>query len=566
MLRLFRSACAAIVVLGSCIALIAAPATVSSASAAPAVRHSGSVRVSCDLKLKKQSSAGHFDVYACDKTGAALVSHVATELEALWPKMTKAEPNGMGPPEGWAGGKGKPLDVLLVPPSTNACVNATSCTPPYNIGTNLGEESGAKLLLINERPDSTLDLDAVLCHEFFHALEDTLAPGGAAGTWFGEASATWAETVYVPAAKDAAGFFQDFQKQETSLNSTAGNHEYGAFLWLLWLTQEVGHDATGAAGRQAVFQLWKDLKGATTGAAVDAVINKHYPWDTWFPKFAFEDLNLVSFKPDVTPYLFDEAYPFVPLAAPQPLIKKPLQPGTDDNIAVHMPPLSSLSMFMVPIGSTVKHIYLDFTTLPDGADAWVIAKINGKTQVIDSTGAAQEFCRDEPDGNVTNLAVVITDHDPEAIVQGSFEVATDANCAKPIPCASLLTSSDMPYHVFQESALPLDEFGIKGDVCEFLGLDSQDNPLVTADGAFPMPSLKVAQQGMAIDQKRFNLKPVKGVGNQALTGCLGEGSSGCEIMGTIVRQGAVLAVVDTNTSQVNTVALAKEIVAKIKAG
>jgi hypothetical protein len=536
--------------------------------------HRPAVRVTCDLKEKKLSSAGHFRIFACDKAGANLVDQTATELEALWPKMTVKQPDGMGPPFGWTDGhKGEPLVIYLVPPSTNACVDATSCSDPFNVEDNFGETSPMAVdnkpnfvILINERMPSG-SFDATLCHEFFHTLEDTVAPGDAAGSWLGEASATWAETIYVPKSTDAALFFPSFQKQETSLNSTAGNHQYGAFVWLLWVTQDIADDPTGDLGVNAVFGLWQEIgkAHAKTGAEVDAVINRLYPWTRDFARFALEDLNEQRFKPDVTPYLFHDAYQAVSDSFPPQRQKTvPVGSGTSD-FAVNLPPLSSWSVNFKPIASGIKDVYLDFTDLSKNAEAYVLAKIDNKYQVFDDTGNDQNFCLDDPKENVTEFTVVIVNHSPgESVRNGNYTLDAASKCATPVPCQKLLHSSDIPYDVLSAIVVPLDDFGIDLKVCEFLGEDSQTNPLVTGGLAAGMPSVTIAKQGMKDDRRQFpQLTPVQHLGDDALTGCATQTS--CEIVITIARVKQVLVIADTNTSEVNTIALVRKMIARLPA-
>ena len=574
--RLLRAASAFVAATAAAVGTSIPLASASASAATAIVRHVNrpAVRVTCDLKERKLSSAGHFRIYACDKAGDNLVDHAATELEALWPKMTVKQPDGMGPPEGWANGnKGEPLLVYLMPPSTNACLDATSCSDPVNLGTDFGQESpttfGGKpdfILLFNEKMPSG-SLDATLCHEFFHSLEDTVAPGDAAGSWLGEASATWAETIYVPKSSDAAAFFPSFQQQKTSLNSTANTHQYGAFVWLLWVTQDIADDPTGDLGVNAVFGLWQEIgkAHAKTGAEVDAVINRLYPWKRDFARFALEDLNEQRFKPDVTPYLFHDAYQAVSDSfPPRPLKTVPVVSGPSD-FPVDLPPLSSWSRNFSPIAPGIKDVYFDFTNLSKNAEAYVLAKIDNKYQVFDDTGNDQNFCLDDPKENATEFTVVIVNHSPgESVSNGNYTLDAASKCATPVPCQKLLHSSDMPYDVLSAIVVPLDDFGIALKVCEFLGEDSQTNPLVTAGLAAGMPSVTIAKQGMKDDRRLFpQLTPVQHLGDEALTGCATQTS--CSIVITIARVKQVLVIADTNTSEVNTIALVRTMIARLPA-
>jgi hypothetical protein len=120
----------------------------------------------------------------------------------------------------------------------------------------------------------------------------------------------------------------------------------------------------------------------------------------------------------------------------------------------------------------------------------------------------------------------------------------------------------VPYNVLSSIVVPLDDFGINLGVCEFIGEDSQNNPLVTAGLAVGMPSVAIAKNGMKDDRRQFpQLKPVKGLGDEALTGCAT--ATSCSIVITIARVKQVLVIADTNTSMVDTVALVRKMIARL---
>jgi hypothetical protein len=73
--------------------------------------------------------------------------------------MTVAQPDGMGPPFGWTNGhKGEPLVIYLVPPSTNAYVDATSCSEPFNVEDNFGETSP---MAVDNKPDFVILIKSI---------------------------------------------------------------------------------------------------------------------------------------------------------------------------------------------------------------------------------------------------------------------------------------------------------------------------------------------------------------------------------------------------------------------
>jgi hypothetical protein len=70
----------------------------------------------------------------------------------------------------------------------------------------LAFQSSGAIVINEEVSNASYELDAVLGHEFFHILEYAQAPR-LPDIWLTEASADWAETVYVPQAEAAAAFF-----------------------------------------------------------------------------------------------------------------------------------------------------------------------------------------------------------------------------------------------------------------------------------------------------------------------------------------------------------------------
>jgi hypothetical protein len=176
----------------------------------------------------------------------------------------------------------------------------------------------------------------------------------------------------------------------------------------------------------------------------------------------------------------------------------------------------------------------------------------------------QILCRDDPDENATGLVVVVDDPNCLVPASGSFSITSSPECAKALPCETLISPSDLPYPVIFTTTVPIPVAGDTDNFCEYLGFDAKDNPLVTGDLALSTPSIAIAKQALGDEKRRFpGLQPVKSIGDQALTGCFQEGPSGCEVLGTIARLKQIIAIVNTNTDSVDTRSLMKKIMIEL---
>ena len=301
-----------------------------------------------------------------------------------------------------------------MPPSTDACFQATTCSDPFNVGNNAGVTSySSQTILVNEQVTNTsprFELDATLCHEFFHLLEWARAPGvitSSPKSWITEASATWAETVYVAKSDDASRFFSAFQHLGTSLESLSSLHQYGAAVWLVWLTQLVG-GASGVGGHSAVFGLWRSFGAhdVSSAAGVDTVINSLYPWAKDWPAFSEEDLDEQQLSPDVTPYLFHDASSEYPIGEPpRGVVPQSLPVGRAESVLPSLPPLSSFSEYFNSIAGSVRDVNVDFTDVGGStADEHILADVSGRWRTFDvPIGVTfMNFCFDNSGEKVSN--------------------------------------------------------------------------------------------------------------------------------------------------------------------
>src|SRR5262249_59458507 len=234
----------------------------------------------CQPQLGKQGAAP-FTVWYCrgDATGSTASTAVAQALDGVWSQMTQPGPNGLGPPIAPETNGGR-ISVYVTAPSARVVLGAcphecpsvgnnygiAAPTAPF-IKTAPGVERSSAALVLNERIGIN---DATVIHEFFHVLQDAHTINGAF-SWLGETSATWADHEYGATDTSRVGFFHGFQNSPGSaLNRKSVSHEYGAYVWLVWLDQSTGRST-------AVFRMFSALAPAVSHepAAIDPLLRKY---------------------------------------------------------------------------------------------------------------------------------------------------------------------------------------------------------------------------------------------------------------------------------------------------
>jgi hypothetical protein len=311
-----------VLVLGVCWAGVLGVAGVAPAAAETRAK-------TCHPQVGAEGKA-RFTVWYCrgDELGHAASQVVALRLDKVWSRETVPEPNGLGPPIAPVANGGR-ISVYVTAPGE--AVDLGKCpefcqavgedygfarpVAPFSKNRDGGlSSSGA--LVVNEEKGLN---DATVIHEFFHVLQFRYS-WPAVGTWLGEAMATWAEHKY--GAVDTSqrlNYFKDFQRDTSSGLTARGNgHEYGAYVWLIWLAQHTGSDRT-------VFGLWSALQRAPARAdtlppeslsdvidrrAFDSAVREYLAahrlsWAQHFKSFAVEDLNPVPpLSPKLPPHQF----------------------------------------------------------------------------------------------------------------------------------------------------------------------------------------------------------------------------------------------------------------------
>jgi hypothetical protein len=211
-----------------------------------ALRASAAAAQTCQPQAGAQGAAP-FTVWYCagDELGRQQTGTVARILDQVWSEETRPEPDGLGPPIAPRANNGR-ISVYVTAPGVEVTLGQCPdfChsvgdlyglavgTAPF-IKTATGSERSSALMIINERIGVT---DATVIHEFFHVLQ--YAHTSLISSWLDEASSTWAEYYYRASDTLRVDFFRDFQGSTTSaLSRKSLTHEYGAYVWLVWLAQ-----------------------------------------------------------------------------------------------------------------------------------------------------------------------------------------------------------------------------------------------------------------------------------------------------------------------------------------
>jgi hypothetical protein len=89
--------------------------------------------------------------------------------------------------------------------------------------------------------DRTLPMKVTSAHEFFHAVQ--FAYSVQAGDWYMENSATWMEDIIWDDINDNYAYLPYFLNHpHLALTYTNGAHEYGGFIWPMFLYENWGHE------------------------------------------------------------------------------------------------------------------------------------------------------------------------------------------------------------------------------------------------------------------------------------------------------------------------------------
>ena len=291
------------------------------------------------------------------------------------------------------------------------------------IATTAGGERSSALMILNEQAGIN---DATVIHEFFHVLEFAHSTH-AALSWLGETSATWAEHWYAATDTSRVGFFREFQRRAgIALNRKNVVHEYGAFVWLVWLSQSAGRAS-------AVFRLWSALEPARSFAPedIDPLVGAYLSrvrlgWGSSFRSFAVEDLNRNLGA--VTPELFrfgqfgDRA---VSLGITPRFVRRPWTLGLGARrTPVDLVHLAAQYDHVRAIGRRVRAITVSSRRIRPWGDVVVLYRTRAGWRRRNLNTGSVTFCRQTPRGNVSQLYVVSDNHDDRLAHTGASYTIT----------------------------------------------------------------------------------------------------------------------------------------------
>ncbi len=451
------AACRRVLVLGVCCAGVLGVVGVAPAAAETKAK-------TCQPREGAQGKA-RFTVWYCegDKLGQALAPAVAIHLDAVWPRETAPEPNGLGPPITPKANGGR-ISVYVTAP--NEAVHLGKCpdfceavgaangfarpVAPFSKNRDGGlTSSGA--LVINEKKGLT---DATVIHEFFHVLQ-MAHNWPAVDTWLGEAMATWAEHKYGAEDNSRLRFFEAFQRGTTAgLTNREHEHEYGAYVWLIWLAQRTGSD-------RAVFRLWSAVQGARAKVdrspeslnvidqrGFDSVVREYLAthklsWADDFKSFAVEDLSRYL-SPKVTPHLFGrgrfgdrEIGAVLPPELLSPEFVRPpstLTVGTRRTVVGPkdgLGPLGTQYEHIIAISDQVRAVVITASGMKPWGDLVVLADTRSRWQRRDLQNGSVIFCRRTNGQDVEELYLIADNHDDRKPHSGaSYTVTGKSSCSR----------------------------------------------------------------------------------------------------------------------------------------
>jgi hypothetical protein len=319
--------------------------------------------------------------------------------------------------------------------------------------------------IVARRPNiGTDDLILTMAHEFFHVLQQAhnweIAFGFKSTPytpdfdtiqfsefWFVEATATWVESYLYRDVLDKdtmflslhGRFISGFQGFDLPVYysppqwSPRFTHIYGAYIYFLFMEQEVGPEA--------IAEFWDRLDGVAADdfQSTLTILNDLLPFEENFREFTVRNLNLDLQPGDpISPSYEDLDKTFPVGFAP------PFHVGNNPTSRIELGPYSTEPfVFDDPIPSLSAHYYsfttlsratrviMDFTALDpqDALDIDMITKRVGQGWTREKLDPSQPivFCRDDPAQAISLFYLVLTNHDMNESTQirNAFSVTAD---------------------------------------------------------------------------------------------------------------------------------------------
>lgn len=314
----------------------------------------------------------------------------------------------------------------------------------------------------------TVDTKEIVAHELTHALLFLNYPNkcnAPEALWMHEATATWSQHYTYRNSNGFEHYLSPFFLDDpaASLNLRNDRHEYGAYLWFLYLTNGASFNVNGASAgaAPATWAAWNTQASRNTFEAIEsgvkATTNKEMN-EEW-PQFALYNWNRVpaAKKPYRYYYQWDklnhkarESTTALPASGQQlPKIVK-----LDGGVTITY----GLNHLIRPLGakywhwdfrkdSTIRRVRLRHP-YSDGTQPWakvqVIVKLRNKEWMPAQDWTAFErktLCRDKPDEDFQELVVIVSNSDvTDSHILSDINAANTAVDVSALGCSNWIGS------------------------------------------------------------------------------------------------------------------------------
>jgi hypothetical protein len=207
------------------------------------------------------------------------------------------------------------------------------------------------------------------------------------------------------------------------------HHQYAAYIWPFFMQQEATDDS--------VFEAWVAIESTSGPREVDEALDDVFGFSDHFHDFAVRNLDADLPGTPLQPAYWDQAANFPRNVYPRMtnlgIIALDRIPTTDVDIR---PLQAQYDWFAV--NSEVGEITLDFSSLSPAEDLdfdLVVEIDNDKWKRIEVPGQEISFCRDVPADKVTELFVILSDHEWNRLqppAAGSYEIEAEGECNLPL--------------------------------------------------------------------------------------------------------------------------------------
>ena len=325
-----------------------------------------------------------------------------------------------------------------------------SWTPPFE-GSDGSKNSSAYLII---KPGLRgLDLETTLAHEFFHALQFAInfegmtdCPLGSLGNcpgapqdwfWMTEASATWAEHRFVPAARATVDGpydrYQGWRKTNQGLSQVGGINAYYSWMWPLFMQQQAGAASVGTA--------WRAFRGKHGWNQLQAALDGVVPFEQFFREYAVRGWNeLLNPGDPLVHHYFDQALDGnFPRDQPEDdRLLETIQFDADDTgPSIEYLVIDSLAPKYLAFfpGADAHTLVFDFAALAPEIDVDAIVRLEDNSWERRELPRGQvTWCLDKPADSVQEGILVFSNHDqhPGITTRTWSWDATSKSCGVPV--------------------------------------------------------------------------------------------------------------------------------------